>query len=513
MIKKLLYILPLIILCSCSKWLDVNEDPNTPKNVKLEELLPAGITSTAYIMGGRYQVLGALWSQHWTQSPGASQYAGIDAYDINSSSFDDRQYGALYSGALKNFEEIRQRAYAEQEWKYYMISTIMQCYIFQVLADLYEEIPFSEALIGENENFSPKFEHAKDIYDSLIVRIDNVIDIDVDDKNLQDPENADLLFFGDMDKWIAFSNTLKLKIYLRQSEVYPTKAKTAIEKLYTDEVKFLNNNVAVTQYTNSTGNRNPLYDTEFITLGGNPNLILSRTLHNYLIEMGDARLSYLFVQPQIGSSYKSNVQGDFTPDEEVSGINSASYSKPFLYHSFPVYLMSFEESKFLQCEAITRYKLTDDWYKNAKEAYDDAVTMSYMRVILPFGVAESAIQDEVDRKINGGEYQFPPNNDTEEQYINTIAMQKWLSLAGIQSLETFFEQNRNKYPIISRIPADDDEYKGGKLTPSIDNVSSNRFPKRLIIPESELSKNVNAPAKKAVWEKIWWDVKEDIYEE
>ena len=102
---------------SCESFLDVNTDPNNPDAVTVEKVLPAAISSAAYVMGGKYQVLGSLWSQHYTQSPGASQYAGIDAYDVNSSSYDDNQFGELYAGALKAFEYVREESEKQEEWK------------------------------------------------------------------------------------------------------------------------------------------------------------------------------------------------------------------------------------------------------------------------------------------------------------------------------------------------------------------------------------------------------------
>jgi hypothetical protein len=141
----MLILLPfMLILSSCEDWLDVNKDPNNPDQANEKLTISSGISSVAYVYGGKYQVLGALWSQHWTQSLGASQYSGLDSYDINSSTFDNRQYGELYTGALKNLEYVRTLSMEKQNWGYYLIATVMQCYTFQLLADLYDEVPFSE---------------------------------------------------------------------------------------------------------------------------------------------------------------------------------------------------------------------------------------------------------------------------------------------------------------------------------------------------------------------------------
>jgi len=105
------------------------------------------------------------------------------------------------------------------------------------------------------------------------------------------------------------------------------------------------------------------------------------------------------------------------------------------------------------------------------------------------------------------EYRFPTEGSPLEIFIKEIILQKWVSLAGIQSLETFFEQNRTHYPEISNVLPDNADYVPGEYTVSINNVTSGRFPKRLIFPESEVSGNPNSPEAKPVWEKIWWDTK------
>ncbi len=499
----------IIIATSCQNWLDVNQDPNNPSEVDYEMVLPSGITSVMYVMGGKYQVLGALWSQHWTQSLGATQYAGIDSYDINSSSFDDNQFGELYSGALKAFEYVREQSKAEGEWNYYLIATVMQAYTFQVLADLYDQIPFSEALSGET-NLTPHYEHGRDIYDSLIVRIDTALQKNFDIEDLKDPGSNDLIFDGDMDLWREFANTLKLKLYLRQTEVRPEVAAAGIQKLYQEEAAFLSQDATFDLFMDQSGNRNPLYETEMISYGNNPNLVMSRTLHSYLEDNSDYdRLDHMFFLPDDGNAHKSLVQGNYNDPDEPAGTNSSSYSKPIMLATTPVYLMSYTESCLLQAEAMMRYNLGS--YSKAKEMYDDGVTSAYLRVL---SISDMPLESQL-QLIEGyldDQYRFPTEGSPLETFIKSIIVQKWVSLAGIQSLETFFEHNRTHYPSVSQVLPDNNLYEPGEFTISVNNVTSGRFPKRLIFPESEVIGNPNTPDPKPVWEKVWWDTKPETSE-
>lgn len=496
--NRIIFVIFLVLtLASCKKWLDVNHDPNYPASVGIEDVLPSGISSVSYVMGGKYQVLGALWSEHWTQSPGASQYAGIDEYNINSSSFDVYQFGELYAGALKAFEFVKTESEKQQEWNYYLISNVMQAYTFQVLADLYDEIPFSEALQGDVGIMTPHFEKGQDIYDSLIVRIDNALSKNLNNNNLKNPEERDLIFDGDMSQWKKFANTLKLKIYLRQSEVNPEISKQGVQKLYAEKAEFLTTDAKMVAFQDITGRRNPLYETEMIFSGGNPNLILSRTLHSYLQNNSDFdRLDKMFNIPENGGPFKSLEQGNFYAPGEPSGTNSADYSKPIMNATDPVYLMSSSESYFLQAEAMILYNVGS--YASAKTAYENGIKASYERLLL---------SDDIAATFYSGPYKFPSEGSPMETIIKSIIVQKWVALAGIQSLETFFEHNRTHYPENSSFTADNADYIPGTFTVSVNNVTSGRFPKRLIFPESEISGNPNTPPIEPVWTPIWWDTK------
>lgn len=491
-----------IIFASCEDWLDINQDPNNPDEANEELTLAAGISSVAYVYGGRYQVLGALWSQQWTQSLGATQYSGLDSYDISSSTYDNRQFGELYTGALKNFEYIRDLSRKNEKWNYYIMATVMQAYTFHILADLYGQIPFSEALKGEEGTITPAYENGQDIYDSLITRIDYALASDYENDDLEDVGSEDILFDGKIDRWVEFANTLKLKIYLRQLHTRPDIAREGIESLYNDpDIKFLTSSVAMSQFTNETGRRNPLYETDIVFLGNNPNLILSNTLLSFMNDKGDLeRLDALFDFPENGGGHKGLDQGNYNDPDEPKGTNSASYSKPYMSPFAPVYLMSASEAYFLQAEAIIRYGVKP--YSDAKEMYENGIKNSFQRLGL-------LISEEFFGP--GDVYEFPAEGSPLETFIESIIIQKWIALANIQSLETFFEHNRTHYPKVSDVPADNGDYVPGEFTISVNNVTSGRFPKRLIFPESEYSGNPNnTPAKVEVYENVWWDTKVNI---
>jgi hypothetical protein len=376
----------------------------------------------------------------------------------------------------------------------------MQCYTYQLLADLYDQIPFSEALKGDQGIVAPHYERGQDVYDSLIARIDYALDRDLDAENAGEVGSEDLLYAGNINRWIEFANTLKLKIYLRQVYTRPQVAENGIRTMYADpEIRFLFTDAAMTQFSDESGRRNPLYETEMEIFGGNPNLVLSNTFLSFMNDIGDLeRLDALFYYPEEGAAHKGLDQGNYNDPNEPAGTNSTTYSKPVMTPLAPVFLMSATESMLLQSEAIIRYDLKS--YSSAKKLYQDAIDLAYYRLGLSNGEAFYA---------PGDPYAFPAEGSFPEEFIKVIITQKWVSLANIQSIETFLEHNRTHYPHESDVPASDDNYMPGEFTVSVNNVTSGRFPKRLIFPETEYSGNPNTPPRKDVTEKIWWDTIQD----
>jgi hypothetical protein len=440
--------------------------------------LPAGIGSSAYVIGGWYQLLGGFWAQHWAQSTGASQWTEWEDYSIQPDQY-DRQYNELYAGALNDYEFVRKEAAKTNDWTYYLIATCMQSYTYQVLADLYDKIPFTQALQGD-ANLRPKWDDGSLVYDSLISRLNYALNKDFTTKSSSNPTatstavgNEDLVFQGDINKWIQFANTLKLKIYLHQVYARPQVASAGITDLLKTS-NFLTSDAKMTAFGTDVNKRNPIYETGVDRLSGN--IAASYTLLHFLVINSDPRLDAIY-NPPSGKPQVGLHQGHYKTDA-ATYANIQSLSTPNLGATDPVFFISAAESYFLQSEAQLRYG-TDAL---AKENYEKGIQASMVR----FGV-----NDDPTLYATGGAYEYP--STTLEAKLKTIIIQKWIACANSESLEAFFDQNRTGYP---------DFYE---ITPT--NVTSGLFPKRLPFPDAERKTNPNTPGFVSLTTKVWWDKK------
>ncbi len=448
-----------LLLSSCSEsFFDINVSPNNPAAATPALVLPSAISGSAYVLGGYYHTVGSFWTQQYAQSSSSTQWAEWESYNLTEDDF-NRQFTTLYAGSLYDYQYVRDNAAASANWKYYSISTLMQAYTFQVLADLYDKIPFKEALKGI-ANTQPHYDNGAEVYDSLLVRINNAMTKDFNASTVENPAKSDLVFAGDMDNWSRFANTLKLKIYMRYTKTDPNKYKTQILALLADN-KFLTVDAKFSAFKAEQTGYNPYYNTFVDRLASN--VIANTTLMSFLNTNADPRQTKIFKASETGALMTSLVSGD----SPTSTGTSKNYATPNISGTEPVYFFTKAQVLFLIAEAQERYVNS----ATAQITYNSAISES----CISLGLAANAIPTTM----------YPYNG------LKSIMEQKWLAASNKCAIEAFFDFNRTGYP---------DFFTKSKTT----IFNGNERPQRLFFPDSERKANPNTPAKVAITEKVWW---------
>ncbi|MCS3796016.1 SusD/RagB family nutrient-binding outer membrane lipoprotein [Niastella sp. OAS944] len=486
-IKKSLYIFlaaSSVVLFGCKKQLDINVDPNYPlvNQGSPRLIFPAAVMSTVGRTGAELNIIGGIWSQYYSQSASSSQYRTVDAYNLQSTDYNG-PYSELFSGALNNYQYVIDSSKAKGDWNFFLMGTVMKAYTAQVLADLYDKIPYSQALQGK-ANLTPAFDDGYSIYTDLLSKIDEALGKDFTAKTNTDPGTSDLVFGGDMDRWMQFANTLKLKMYLRMVNAKSAEAKAGIEKLYTSGAKFLDTTAAVTGFTKTPDKQNPFYAYNVQRLNTTTNLRASKTFVSWLQANNDPRISYYFDSTTPAVIH----QGDYL---------GTIYGKATVlrqHETDPVNMISEAESYFMQAEARLRYFAADQ----TQALYNKAVETTF----------DETGYDGKPFVASGGVYEFPAAGNEDEK-LEAIMVQKWASLAyGTHALEAFFERNRTGYPRASAVYSTSPSYIPGQFVYSPNGVTGNgQFPKRLVYPDVERSRNRNTPAEVPITTPVWWALK------
>ena len=205
----------------CSKdFLDQSNNPNSPTSMPPDKILPAALVKTSYLLvDGNLEYLN-VWMGYWAFS---------NQYSVNA---DYRQYknpnGTSSSGFFTNaytnaydYQNIIDLSISSKDSALEGMGRIMKSYVMQMLVDIYNDVPYSEAFKA-TANQTPKYDKGQAVYEGLYA------DISLGIRKIKGAQNAgaafpsasaDLLFAGDASKWVRFANTLKLKLLLRQSGV------------------------------------------------------------------------------------------------------------------------------------------------------------------------------------------------------------------------------------------------------------------------------------------------------
>ncbi|HEY2721168.1 MAG TPA: SusD/RagB family nutrient-binding outer membrane lipoprotein [Chitinophagaceae bacterium] len=475
----------------CKKQLDVNQDPNFPTldqgNPSL--VFPVGVLATIGETGGDLGIAGGMLSQFFTQASLAQQYTDVDSYNMPSTDrFVNGPWDVMFPSGLKNFQYVIDHAKASSDWAYYLMGTVMKAYTTEVLVDMHDQMPYFQALQGAS-NLNPKFDDGYTIYTDLLKTLDTALTKDLSASTNSAPGKQDLVFGGDMQKWIDFANTLKLKMYLRMVNAHADVAQQGITDLYNSGATFLTTDAAVTNFVDAPGLDNPMYEMNKRQLNTPNNLRASTTFVSWLNQYADPRLTYFYQ----GSTTSIN-QGDYS-------ANNATYQAAKTFRNVdhteatdPVEFISLAESYFLQAEADLRYF----GGANAKSLYDQGVIAAFAATgndgssfVAPGGAYEWG------NELEGGVALDP---------IAQIIRQKWASCAyGCHGIEAFFEKNRTGFPATSPVYSDDPSYIPGQLVTVKNSVlAPGQMPKRFVFPYSETTINTNSPTAVSITTPVWW---------
>ena len=487
-----------LTLNSCDNQLDINQDKDSlpASNLPLNLQLPIAIAGIAGVQGSSWAIIGGIWSQMFTQNPNTSQYVNIDSYALGTiDEISNNGWRAAYD-ALQDIRAVKTNALALKNWNYYLIATVLESYTFQILTDWYGDIPFTEA--NNILILQPKFDDSEFIYQTIIANIDKALAQDLSTSTGIIPDQDDLIFNGNMLNWIKFANTLKLKLYLRQTEVRPELAKNGINNMLNNNVSFLDVDAAITGFSDAPNKSNPLYETDRRQLNTKQNLVASTTLYTFLEVNNDLRLDTFY-----GDGVPLN-QGDFN-----SQNNTNQYSIINLNPLSSLYFISAAHSYLMQAEALERYKNG----LGAQNLYNKGIRAAFIKS--PSFYNNDLTEDNQTWEFNapfnaetyieeGGVYQYPVNGSINDK-LTAIIMQKWIASYPDNGAEAFFEWQRTGIPKTSTVPQTNLNYIPGQFANAVTGVLGNNFPQRLVYPNSELSRNNNAPNLTAITEPIWWN--------
>ncbi|MGC8804043.1 MAG: SusD/RagB family nutrient-binding outer membrane lipoprotein, partial [Bacteroidales bacterium] len=195
----------LILFSSCEKWIDtdINIDPNNPEKVSYNLVLPTIEAGLAYQYGGDLSRPVAIWMQQFAGV--GNQPIAFDVYNFTQSDVNNVWVWGMYAGPMMDLKRMIVSAKADGSFHYLGVAQVLMAFSVATMTDLFGDIPFSDAWI--DGNVTPKYDTQQAIYDSLFKMVDDAIANLSKPQSLFSPGSDDIIYGGDLDKWIKAAYT------------------------------------------------------------------------------------------------------------------------------------------------------------------------------------------------------------------------------------------------------------------------------------------------------------------
>lgn len=463
-------------LACTSDFEEINTNPVAPVSVQPEFLLRQILYDFTDQMSYEGFVAGNLLGQHFT----AIDFNLFDRHSLTEAQYGGNPWVFLYRN-LRDNEILLNLANENPAYEVYKgPALIYKSYLTSVLTDLYGDVPYSEALKGKAGNVTPKYDDQRNIYLSKGGILDN-IDAGIAAINAYKGAiklNGDIIYNGDLSKWVKLANSLKFKSLMRISAKENVAAQ--LQTLAT-QGNLITKAADNAFYSFPAGPPNN-FKMATARIGDFNLFIMSATSQEILEKYNDPRKA-VFFRPTANNAtvYKGLLNG---PDASKLSISTADYSfsgRIFREDASELkanFFASFEMN-FLLAEAAEKGLISGD----AKAYYEAGVkdAFGYWNTPLP---ADYLSAGAAAYKANGA------------NAIEQIITQKWIS-NYIHGYESWIEYRRTGFPVLKQIAA---------------SLNQNLIPLRLPYPTTEdVLNNANfkiaatATNNNSVNTPVWWD--------
>jgi len=467
--KYLILFIGISLLSSCTKkFEEFNTDVKNPAHVTGEALFSKAETSLVDQTASTDVNLNVfkIFAQYWTETT----YTDEANYNIISRTLPDGAFQMYYvgnitkqGGFLIDFKEAARLIALEVsatpaddgvKANKLAIIELLNVYSFQNLVDIFGNVPYSQAL--DINNITPVYDDAASIYQDLLSRTDAAL-------GKLDPTSAsfgsaDLIYGGDIAKWIKFGNSLKLKLGITLSDVNPSLAKTTVEAAVNAGVFASGEDNALLFYPGGI-HSNPIW--QLVIQNGRDDFVPANTVIDLMNSLTDPRRDDYFTLVDTSSvqgvqklAFSGGIYGRSNPFTKYSHINPV-ISSP----TYPGILLSYDEVLFYEAEAAARGFSVGG---TASNLYSSAITAS----ILAWG----GTPDQATAYLAQPNVAYATATGTWQQKIGT---QAYIALYA-RGLEGYTEWRRLDFPILN-------------MPPSI--TTYDQIPKRFTYPINEQTLN------------------------
>lgn len=467
--KYIKYISVLSLLVATSACTGDYEDINTnPNKVTVGGIMPSGMIEPVILYGTNNFMSDDR--QFGNEIAQVTVAAASNVREEHRYNLGDANFKSVWNDCYKyatNALHMYDLAVAQNDVNYQAIGLTMKVYYMQVCCDLFGGIAYTDAF----HEGRLKIDTQKEAYEAMMADLEKANSL-YNNKVALEKSERDRIYYGDINKWKKFTNTLHLRLLMRVSGRNTAFSPTVAERINTildNPTKYpvLESNADNT-YVHYPGGesyyRNYYNTTDFSTDNGFSGehhvseQFLSMTVFNNDGTVCDPRLR-IWAKPRAAADYKwyGAVSG-CTKAYAVSGKPTNNEKDTFLHYETLVrdtnvnQLITYDELLFIKAEAAF-----NGWIAgSAEDYYNAAVTASCLKwndygQYAAFPVQAGGKWTTSTVEITASDIEALLANE-KVKYNNTyerIAEQKWVSLFWVAGFQQYSEMRRTGYPDVT----------------------------------------------------------------
>jgi hypothetical protein len=391
------------------------------------------------------------------------------------------------------------------------LANVWWVWSFHRVTDYYGPIPYFSA--GEPLSSIP-YDAQDKIYDDFFKRLNAAITVLKSSTSATPYGNFDLIYSGDVAKWIKFANTLKLRLALRISKADPARAKTEAESAVASGVMLSTGDDAYMVTTPAGNDANGLAG-----IAGWNEFRMSATMESVLKGYNDPRMG-VFFQPASATGTYEGLRNGLTATQLVgnplnSNDNNSNVGTRWVTGSganwnnnlsTPRDIMHAAEAYFLRAEgALLGWNMggtAQQMYEKGIETSMNQWGITNAAAIASYTASTNTPIAPADAMASPAVNNFPVKWDVDPvMNLKQIAQQKWLALFP-DGFEAWADLRRmgvlQQYPVVNSENPDLPVGTRIRRIPFIDlEKNTNKAAVEAAIPL------IGGPDKAST--KLWWD--------
>lgn len=271
----------------------------------------------------------------------------------------------------------------------YAVGDIIKVAAMHRITDTYGPIPYSK--IGQNGEINVPYDSQEQVYSKMFSELDDAISTLLPNRMNSFSASADPIYGGNIEKWIKFANSLKLRLAMRIAYADPKTSREMAESAVNHEVGVMTANADNAKFSTWGTDGNPIdkaieYNmlsthsdeskTACTTQAGDSHA--AADIICYMNGYNDPRRSAYFTKTEFTAAEGVNTEylglrrcikipNHKETGHKFSGVNIGTDA--------PAYWMTASEVAFLKAEAVAVFGY--DMGVDAKTAYEQGVTLSF----------------------------------------------------------------------------------------------------------------------------------------